>query len=183
MGHNQKEQKAQLTVIQEQQENTQLELVAMNKKMDVLISRLSVLEASAAPSVASDRTSEAGRVEQYWSKNITKMSPLKYQIRRAGIDRILSDPTNVARGCRIVPAMRDGKAVGFKLYAIRPTSLWARLGFENGDTLHSINHIDLNTHDMGMQVYVKLKEETPITIQLTRRQQPLEIEFSVVDSL
>ncbi len=177
--HNQKEQNAQLMVIREQQEKTQLELVAMNKKMDVLIARFSALEASVAPSVVPDRNSDAGSIEQFWSENITEIAPLRYQMRRAGVDRLLKEPTKIARGCRIVPAMRDGKAVGFKLYAIRPTSIWAKLGFENGDTLHSINRIDLNTHDMGMQVYVKLKEETLITIQLTRKAKPIEIEIAI----
>jgi general secretion pathway protein C len=45
----------------------------------------------------------------------------------------------VAKGARVVPAVKNGKPDGFKLYAIRPSSVYSKLGLTNGDTIQSIN--------------------------------------------
>ncbi len=63
---------------------------------------------------------------------------------RALLDKIIANPMAAASSVRTVPAVKDGKPAGFKLYAIRPGSLFARLGFLNGDTLVSINGFDLS---------------------------------------
>jgi len=44
-----------------------------------------------------------------------------------------------AAGARLVPTVRDGKAVGFKVYAIKPGGRFAAQRFENGDTIQKID--------------------------------------------
>jgi hypothetical protein len=58
-------------------------------------------------------------------------------IRRTELDRLIAaDPTGQAR---LVPSFRDGAPVGMKIYAIRPGSLFAALGFRAGDLVTSID--------------------------------------------
>ena len=68
----------------------------------------------------------------------------------------------VAKGARVVPAVKNGKPDGFKLYAIRPSSVYAKLGLQNGDTLQSINGFELTSADKALEVYTKLREATSL---------------------
>jgi type II secretory pathway component PulC len=69
---------------------------------------------------------------------------------------------------RIVPAFREGIAVGFKLFSIRPDSFYAKIGIENGDVIRSINDIDLNTPEKALEIYNKLKDTCRFDIGLER---------------
>ena len=71
-----------------------------------------------------------------------------------------------------MPAVKNGKPDGFKLYAIRPSSVYAKLGLTNGDTLQAINGFELTTADKALEVYTKLREATSLEVEVTRRGKP-----------
>jgi hypothetical protein len=100
-------------------------------------------------------------------------------IKSGMLDRILANPMALAKGGRIVPAMKDGKPLGFKLYAIRPGSVYARLGFSNGDTLQRVNGFELTTADKALEVYTKVREAKLLTIELDRRGTPVTLTFVI----
>jgi general secretion pathway protein C len=85
----------------------------------------------------------------------------------------------VAKGARVVPSMKNGKPDGFKLYAIRPSSAFARLGLANGDTLQSINGFELTSADKALEVYTKLREATSLEVEVTRRGKPVTLKYSI----
>ena len=58
---------------------------------------------------------------------------------RATLQRLLDDPSLVATSARVIPSVRNGDSEGFKLYAIRPGSFYAKLNLQNGDTVRAIN--------------------------------------------
>jgi len=95
------------------------------------------------------------------------------------IDAVLANPMALAKGARVVPAMRNGQPDGFKLYAIRPSSGYARLGFQNGDTIHSINGVELTSADKALEVYTKLRDATNLSFDITRRGQPVELTIEI----
>lgn len=64
----------------------------------------------------------------------------------------------VARAARIVPSVRDGKPHGFKLYAIRPGSIYVVLGLRNGDTITAVNGDDITTPDKALRIYTQGSE-------------------------
>jgi general secretion pathway protein C len=90
-------------------------------------------------------------------------------IKREVIDRVLSDTTSLATAARFVPSIRDGRPNGFKLYAIRPTSIFARLGFQNGDTIKAINGNSMDSPDKALEVYTKLRHADRLSIDVERR--------------
>lgn len=79
------------------------------------------------------------------------------------------DATCFMRSTRIVPAYRDGKVQGFKLFSIRPNSLLASLGFQNGDTVKTINGRELDSPDKALELYAQMKSEKKFTVVLDRR--------------
>jgi len=99
---------------------------------------------------------------------IRALSDNEYEVPRAEIDKTLSNLNDVAMQARIVPAFKDGQAHGFKLFSIRPDSIYSKIGVQNGDVIRRINGYDLNSPEKALEVYSKLKEAGRIEIELER---------------
>jgi general secretion pathway protein C len=110
---------------------------------------------------------------------IKKIDENNYEIDKALVDKVLANPMAVAKGARVVPAVKNGQPDGFKLYAIRPSSVYAKLGLTNGDTLQSINGFELTSADKALEVYTKLREATSLEVSVTRRGKPLTLKYSI----
>lgn len=110
---------------------------------------------------------------------IKKIDDNTFEISRAYIDKVLADPSMLMRQARVVPSVKDKKGDGVKLYAVRPNSLFAKIGLQNGDTLHSINGFELTSLDKGLEVYQKLKSATSLSVQTTRRGQPVTMQYTI----
>lgn len=111
--------------------------------------------------------------------SIKKQSETSYEISAKLIDVLLANPMAISKGARVVPAVKDGKPDGFKLYAIRPSSIFAKLGLANGDTLRAINGLELTSADKALEVYTKLRESKTLTVSLTRRGKPLTLTYTI----
>ena len=92
----------------------------------------------------------------------------EYEIPRAEIDKTLSNLNDVAMQARIVPAFKDGVAQGFKLFSIRPDSIYTKIGIQNGDVIKRINGYELNSPEKALEIYSKLKEAARIDIEVER---------------
>ena len=110
---------------------------------------------------------------------IKKIDDSNYEIDKSLVDKILANPMGVAKGARVVPAVKNGQPDGFKLYAIRPSSVYAKLGLANGDTLQSINGFELNSADSALNAYTKLREATSLELNVTRRGKPMTLKYSI----
>lgn len=99
---------------------------------------------------------------------------------RATFEALLADAGRLARGGRIVRAVTSGQPDGYKLYAIRPDSVFARLGFANGDTVHSINGAPLADIDDLASLLNDAKSRVAVfDFQLTRRGQPMTLTIQI----
>lgn len=101
-------------------------------------------------------------------QGIKAVTENEYEVPRGEIDRTLSNLNDVAMQARIVPAFKDGQANGFKLFSIRPDSIYSKIGIQNGDVIRRINGYDLNSPEKALEVYSKLKEAGRIEIELER---------------
>ena len=111
---------------------------------------------------------------------IRKIDDTHYEVKRAFVDQIFQNPMGIAKSARIVPSMKNGQTEGIKIYAVRPRSLFARLGMANGDTIKAINGHPLTSSDKALEVYTALRGATRIDIQLVRRGADLTITITVV---
>jgi general secretion pathway protein C len=114
-----------------------------------------------------------------FDSGIKKIDETTYEIDRSLVDKVLVNPMAVAKGARVVPSVKNGKANGFKLYAIRPSSVYSKLGLSNGDTIHAINGFDLTSMDKALEVYTKVKEANSLTVTVTRRGKPTTLNYSI----
>ena len=110
---------------------------------------------------------------------VKKIDDNNYEIDRALVDKILANPMGIAKGARIVPSVKNGKPDGFKLYAIRPSSVYAKLGMTNGDTIQAINGMELTSADKALEVYTKLKDSSSLEVDVTRRGKPTTLKYTI----
>jgi general secretion pathway protein C len=110
---------------------------------------------------------------------IKKIDDSTYEIDKSLVEKVLLNPMAIAKGARVVPSMKNGKPDGFKLYAIRPASAFAKMGLTNGDTLQAINGFELTSADKALEVYTKLRDATSLEVEVTRRGKPLTLKYSI----
>lgn len=113
------------------------------------------------------------------ASGIRATSDNEYEVPRAEIDKTLNNLNDVAMQARIVPAFKDGQAVGFKLFSIRPDSIYSKIGVQNGDVIRRINGFDLNSPEKALEVYSKMKDASRIEIEIERNGAPIRKSYNV----
>jgi general secretion pathway protein C len=136
---------------------------------------------TAPVAAAEEKPSDGGGDELQASidNGVKKIDDTTYEIDKGLVEKALANPMALAKGARVVPAVKNGKPDGFKLYAIRPSSVYAKLGLTNGDTLQSINGFELTSADKALEVYTKLREATQLQVEITRRGKPMTLNYSI----
>ncbi|HEY0250926.1 MAG TPA: type II secretion system protein GspC [Kofleriaceae bacterium] len=110
---------------------------------------------------------------------VKKIDDNHYEIDKSLIDKAIADPMSLAKGARVVPAVKDGKPDGFKLYAIRPSSVFSKLGLQNGDTLQSVNNFDLTSAQSALEAFTKLQSASTLQLTVTRRGKQEQLTYSI----
>ena len=112
-------------------------------------------------------------------KGIIKVSENQYKVPQADVDEVLQNLNSVATQARIVPAFEGGKSTGFKLFSIRPGSIYNKIGVQNGDVVNRINGYEITSPDKALEVYSKLQSSKEITVDVTRRGQKMTMSYSI----
>jgi len=123
--------------------------------------------ASAAPAPPPPR----GDAPPAASAEVRQVDDNTYEISREDVERQLSNLSALATQARVVPSFKDGKANGFKIFSIRPGSLYQKLGLQNGDVIRKINGYAIDSPEKALEIYAKLRESTRIEVELERRGQ------------
>jgi type II secretory pathway component GspD/PulD (secretin) len=110
---------------------------------------------------------------------ITQIDDFSYKVEREAIEGWFENPACMMRQARIIPYMQDDKPAGFKIYAIRPNTLYSRLGLKNGDVVLRINEVELTDPLRAMQVIEKLREAKTVTVEIARRGKPKTLKYEI----
>ncbi len=121
----------------------------------------------------------APKVPDEISEGIQRVSDTEFNVDRGVIDNILENQAQLMRSARIVPEQKDGKTVGIRLFGIRSDTLLGTLGLQNGDRLEKINGFDMASPEKALEAYARLRTASSLSVQLTRRGKPLNIEFQI----
>jgi general secretion pathway protein C len=101
------------------------------------------------------------------------------EVDRSLVDQALANTTSLATAARFVPSIKDGRPNGFKLYAIRPSSLFGRIGLQNGDTIKQINGMEMNSPDQALGVYTKVRSASHLTVAIERRGETVTMDYTI----
>ena len=110
---------------------------------------------------------------------ITKTGENSYGVARSTVDDALNNLSSLATMARVVPAFEGGKPIGFKLFSIKPGSLYSKIGLQNGDVISKINGYELNSPEKGLEVYGKLKDSQAVTVEVKRRGKPMTLDYAI----
>ncbi len=111
--------------------------------------------------------------------DVRQLGPRSYEVSRKDLDVVLANPSELLMQARIIPAMRNGESQGFKLFSIRPGSLYSRIGLQNGDILQRINGLSLASAERGLEAFQKLRESSHIELEVERNGQPMRLTYSM----
>jgi type II secretion system protein C len=91
-----------------------------------------------------------------------------YEIDRAALQELTSNLNGIARTARLLPEMLGGRPAGFRVIDLQPGSPLTRIGLDRGDVLTAINGLELTSVEKTMEVYLKLKSASQLSLTLDR---------------
>ena len=110
---------------------------------------------------------------------IVKTGDNQFGVPRSTVDNALNNLSKLATDARVVPAFEGGKPVGFKLFSIKPGSLYSKIGLQNGDVISKINGYEMSSPEKGLEVYQKLKDSSSVTVDVKRRGKPMTLDYTI----
>ena len=122
-------------------------------------------------------------------EDATKGAELKDGVAQVGQDEFLVGEQELNKAlenlpllltqARAVPYFKDGRPIGVRLYAIKPDSIFSKLGLQNGDILKSINGNNLDDFNQAVKLFEKLRDEKSIAVTLERNGTTREFKYQV----
>ena len=134
---------------------------------------------AAAPAVSQPVVASSGDPMDDSIGNRVRCTGANCEIERGLVDQMLSNTTSLATAARFVPSIKDGRPNGFKLYAIRPSSIFGRIGLQNGDTIKAINGMDMTSPDQALAVYSKVRNASHLTVAVERRGETVTLDYTI----
>ena len=117
--------------------------------------------------------------EDTTSSGVSKVSETEYAIEKSELDSVLGNLSKVATQARIVPSFKNGKPNGFKLFSIKPGSIYSKIGLKNGDVIQKVNGYEMNSPDKALEIYQKLKDADSVTVDMVRRGRSRTMNYSI----
>ncbi len=113
------------------------------------------------------------------SEGVKMVSESEFLVDEREVESALSNLNQLLTQIRIVPNFQDGKPDGFKVFAIKPDSIFAKLGLQNGDVIRSVNGRDLSTPEKAFQVFQDLRSEKSLSVDVVRRGSPQSLRYQI----
>lgn len=133
-----------------------------------------VLEISSARGPAAPAPGAAAAGER-----IRKTADNKYVIDRREVERTVENMNEVFTQARAVPYFEDGKTVGFRVFAIKPGSVFEKVGLQNGDVVQRVNGVELTDPTKAISLFTELQNEGHIAVDLQRNKQSKSFSYEI----
>lgn len=113
-------------------------------------------------------------------EEIAQSGENSFTVERSFVEEQLSDLAGLSRMARaLLHRGPDGDYDGYRLSAIRRGTLPDKLGIRNGDIIHSVNGLDLNSVDGAMRALEGLRTSPKLEFEVTRRGQPVTLSYEI----
>ncbi|CAG0963346.1 hypothetical protein GEOBC_00856 [Geobacteraceae bacterium] len=80
---------------------------------------------------------------------------------------------------RLLPSVKDGKVEGFRVSEVKPSGVFAMVGIKNGDVLHKINDLPVDSPERAIQSLASLKGQNRIKLDLVRDGKPATFSYDI----
>ncbi len=92
----------------------------------------------------------------------------RFVVDQGELDNAFENMNQLLTQARMVPFFTAGKAEGFRIFAIRPNSLFEKIGLRDGDVLQRINGNELSDPGKAFELFEQLRDERQISVDLMR---------------
>lgn len=137
-----------------------------------------VLEISSARQSGKDAAAP-GAVPAAASERIKKTADGKFLIDRRELESTVANINEVFTQARAVPFFQDGKTVGFRVFAIKPGSVFEKIGLQNGDVINRVNGVELTDPTKAISLFTELQNEGHIAVDLQRNKQAKNFSYEI----
>lgn len=111
---------------------------------------------------------------------ITGDGETNFTIERSTLDAALGNMDEMSSMARaLLHRGPDGEYDGYRLSAIRRDTLPDKVGIRNGDIVHSVNGLPINSLDGAMKALEALKTQPNLKVEVTRRGQPMSLNYDI----
>jgi len=100
-------------------------------------------------------------------------------VSRKILNRELNDFPKLLSQARVIPEIREGKNIGFRLSEIIPGSLYDRIGLKNGDIVQTVNGVRIQDPSQAMAMYQQLKDAPSVAVELLRNGQQQTLNYNI----
>jgi S1-C subfamily serine protease len=108
---------------------------------------------------------------------VSQLNATTYQVPRSTVEAWTADPMMVTSGGRAIPMLEPGVQHGFKLYAIRPGSVYAALGLQNEDIVRAFNGTAVGSGNQILELVAQ--SNTQISVDILRRGQSIILNYLI----
>jgi general secretion pathway protein C len=102
-----------------------------------------------------------------------------FAIDRREVERTIENLNEVFTQARAVPHFVDGKTVGFRVFAIKPGSVFEKIGLQNGDVIERVNGVELTDPTKAITLFTELQNEGHIAVDLERNKQRKSLSYEI----
>lgn len=127
------------------------------------------VQATATPAVVDDAIVKAAQSEDGTVQlSVTELRENEYVIDKQSFEQAMSNLGPLLTQARVVPNFSKGKIEGYKIFAIKSGSVFEQIGIKNGDVIHNVNGVGVDTPEKALQLFQQLKSETAFKIDIER---------------
>ncbi len=112
-------------------------------------------------------------------ERIRRTADDKFVIDRRELEKTVANINQVFTQARAVPFFVDGKTVGFRVFAIKPGSVFEKIGLQNGDVIKSVNGVELTDPTKAISLFTELQNEGHIAVDLQAQQATKNLSYEI----
>lgn len=113
------------------------------------------------------------------ASQVEKIADNHYRLPGELLDALLKDPKEASRAMRVIPDVRGGERLGFKVFGIRPGSLAQALGLRNGDRVMLVNHRKLGDMKRAAQILGEAGRYDRMVLTVERRDKRFDLTWEL----
>ncbi|MFN2427332.1 MAG: type II secretion system protein GspC [Candidatus Binatia bacterium] len=131
------------------------------------------IEEEAAAASAADRkgaraAAKKGDKKAEATSGVRKTGANAYLVDRREVENAVANLNQVITQARAVPVLSEGKSAGFKLFSIRPGSIFEKIGLVDGDIVQRVNDTELTDPSKAVGLLEEIQSMGQIRVNFMR---------------
>jgi general secretion pathway protein C len=139
-------------VILQRVERCRIVLENQNRHEELRLESLSACVGPGAVAARSPSPNPAAARARGVRAPVQRLAENRFAVPRADVETAAQNPAALYSQARILPRYEEGRMVGVQLNAIRPGSLFAQVGIQDGDTVTQVNGVTVSTPEDGQRL-------------------------------